>query len=103
MDRFGVPTWTPGLDDAQQDASLNAMSNTDNDAMQQQQQMMHGSGDVKPRLTKEQHDILEREFQKHNKPSTLTKKGYAEKLGVPLDKINVSRASYLIAMLQFVC
>jgi len=99
MDRFGVPTWTPGLDDAQRDASLNAMSNADNDAMQQQQQMMHGSGDVKPRLTKEQHDILEREFQKHNKPSTLTKKGYAEKLGVPLDKINVSRASYLIAML----
>jgi hypothetical protein len=45
--------------------------------------------EVKPRLTKEQHDILERHFQAHHKPSTNTKKGFAENLGVPLDKINV--------------
>ncbi|KAJ9647749.1 hypothetical protein H2199_001523 [Coniosporium tulheliwenetii] len=44
--------------------------------------------DVKPRLTKEQHDVLERHFQEHHKPSTTTKKGFAETLGVPLDKIN---------------
>ncbi|KAF9740953.1 hypothetical protein PMIN06_011613 [Paraphaeosphaeria minitans] len=47
-----------------------------------------GTADVKPRLTKEQHDILERHFQNHHKPSTSTKKGFAENLGVPLDKIN---------------
>ncbi|KAF1964909.1 hypothetical protein BU23DRAFT_41295 [Bimuria novae-zelandiae CBS 107.79] len=47
-----------------------------------------GTADVKPRLTKEQHDILERHFQVHHKPSTSTKKGFAESLGVPLDKIN---------------
>jgi hypothetical protein len=40
--------------------------------------------------TKEQHDILERHFQAHHKPSTSTKKGFADNLGVPLDKINVS-------------
>lgn len=45
--------------------------------------------DVKPRLTKEQHDVLERHFLEHHKPSTATKKGFAETLGVPLDKINV--------------
>jgi hypothetical protein len=46
-------------------------------------------GDVKPRLTKEQHDILERHFQQQSKPTTSTKKGFADALGVPLDKINV--------------
>lgn len=54
------------------------------------QNAMQGTGDVKPRLTKEQHDILEAHFQQQHKPSTSTKKGFAETLGVPLDKINVS-------------
>ncbi|QDS74395.1 hypothetical protein FKW77_005600 [Venturia effusa] len=44
--------------------------------------------DVKPRLTKDQHDILEEQFRLQPKPSTSTKKGYADELGVPLDKIN---------------
>ncbi|KAK7534658.1 hypothetical protein IWX49DRAFT_510556 [Phyllosticta citricarpa] len=44
--------------------------------------------EAKPRLTKEQHDILEAHFQQQNKPSTSTKKGFAEALGVPLEKIN---------------
>lgn len=48
------------------------------------------SCDIKPRLTKEQHDILESHFQKQNKPSTNTKKGFAETLNVSLDKVNVS-------------
>jgi len=47
------------------------------------------AAEVKPRLTKEQHDILERHFQQQPKPSTHTKKGFADMLGVPLDKINV--------------
>jgi hypothetical protein len=51
----------------------------------------NGCTDVKPRLTKEQHDILEAHFQQQHKPSTSTKKGFAESLGVPLDKINVRR------------
>lgn len=46
--------------------------------------------DVKPRLTKEQHDVLEQHFQMQHKPTTLVKKDFASKLGVPLDKINVS-------------
>lgn len=44
--------------------------------------------DVKPRLTKEQHDVLESEFQKQSKPNTNTKKRFAEVLGVSLDKVN---------------
>lgn len=44
--------------------------------------------DVKPRLTKEQHDVLEQHFQVQHKPSTLVKKDFASKLGVPLDKVN---------------
>jgi hypothetical protein len=49
--------------------------------------------DVKPRLTKEQHDILERHFSAQPKPSTSTKKTFADNLGVPLDKINVRRSA----------
>lgn len=45
--------------------------------------------DVKPRLTKDQHDVLEHHFQQQHKPSTNTKKDFAIKLNVPLDKINV--------------
>ena len=49
--------------------------------------------DIKPRLTKEQHDILEAHFQKQHKPNTSTKKQVAENLGVSLDKVNVSTVS----------
>lgn len=47
--------------------------------------------DVKPRLTKDQHEILEQHFRQQPKPSTSIKKGFADALGVPLDKINVGR------------
>jgi hypothetical protein len=47
--------------------------------------------DVKPRLTKDQHDILEQHFLVQHKPSTNIKKEFATRLGVPLDKINASR------------
>lgn len=49
------------------------------------------SCDIKPRLTKEQHDILEAHFLKQNKPNTFTKKQFAENLCVSLEKVNVSR------------
>ena len=49
--------------------------------------------DIKPRLTKEQHDILEAHFQKQHKPNTNTKKQVEEGLGVSLDKVNVSARS----------
>lgn len=47
------------------------------------------SHESKPRLSKDQQDILERHFQAQPKPSTLVKKDFSERLGVPLDKINV--------------
>ena len=50
--------------------------------------------DIKPRLTKEQHDILEAHFQKQHKPNTNTKKQVAENLGVSLDKVNVSPSAF---------
>ena len=46
--------------------------------------------DIKPRLTKEQHDILEAHYIQQTKPNTSTKKGFAESLNVSLDKVNVS-------------
>ena len=49
----------------------------------------HANCDIKPRLTKEQHDVLEAHYQKQNKPSTVTKKGFAESLNVSLEKVNV--------------
>ena len=51
--------------------------------------MVQVCADVKPRLTKDQHEILEQHFRQQPKPSTSTKKGFADALGVPLDKINV--------------
>lgn len=51
------------------------------------------SCDIKPRLTKEQHDVLEGHFQRAPKPNTQIKKGFADTLGVSLDKVNVSCAS----------
>jgi hypothetical protein len=50
------------------------------------------SCDIKPRLTKEQHDILEAHYQEQNKPNTVTKKRFAESLNVSLDKVNVCRS-----------
>lgn len=52
-----------------------------------------GSCDVKPRLNKMQHDFLESEFQKLQKPTTGTKKEFALKLNVTLDKVNVRELS----------
>lgn len=52
------------------------------------------SCDIKPRLTKEQHDILEAHFQRQNKPNTNTKKNFAETLNVSLDKVNVRSLSF---------
>ncbi|QIX02407.1 hypothetical protein AMS68_007924 [Peltaster fructicola] len=46
------------------------------------------SCDVKPRLTKEQHDVLEAHYQKQQKPNTSTKRGFAEALNVSLEKVN---------------
>jgi hypothetical protein len=54
--------------------------------------------DVKPRLTKDQHDILEQHFLAQHKPSTNVKKEFATRLGVPLDKINASRAVMMYAL-----
>lgn len=48
------------------------------------------SCDVKPRLTKEQHDILEAHYLRQQKPNTSTKRGFAESLNVSLEKVNVS-------------
>ena len=50
--------------------------------------------DIKPRLTKEQHDVLEEHYSRQPKPNTITKKEYAEDLGVSLDKVNVSRCRF---------
>jgi len=46
--------------------------------------------ETKPRLGKDEVDILEREFKKNPKPTTQTKRQFAEEMGVDLARINVS-------------
>jgi hypothetical protein len=45
--------------------------------------------ETKPRLGKDEVDILEREFKKNPKPSTQTKRQFAEDMRVDLARINV--------------
>lgn len=51
-----------------------------------------GSHESKPRLSKDQHERLEREFRLNHKPSTAVKKQFSQQLGISLEKVNV-RAS----------
>jgi hypothetical protein len=48
------------------------------------------TNETKPRLGKDEVDILESEFQKNPKPTTQTKRQFAEDMGVDLPRINVS-------------
>jgi hypothetical protein len=48
------------------------------------------TNETKPRLGKDEVDILEREFKKNPKPTTQTKRQFAEDMGVDLARINVS-------------
>ena len=54
----------------------------------------HIPPDTKPRLTKEQHDVLETHFQSQHKPDTNTKKYLAASLHVQIEKVNVSLPDY---------
>ena len=74
-DNRGLPNY--GV--AQQHVSMLAMSNS-------------GSrpSETKPRLAKEDVAFLERAFDANHKPTTQTKRGYAENMGVDLPRINVS-------------
>ncbi|TVY90711.1 hypothetical protein LAWI1_G006829 [Lachnellula willkommii] len=61
---------------AQQSASMTAMPPTAK------------TNETKPRLGKDEVDILEREFKKNPKPTTQTKRQFAEDMGVDLARIN---------------
>ncbi|TDZ61915.1 Homeobox-leucine zipper protein HAT1 [Colletotrichum trifolii] len=56
------------------------------------QGMVHGHGgkttETKPRLSKDEVDRLENEFQKNNKPTSSLKKTLAESMGVDVSRIN---------------
>ena len=47
------------------------------------------ANETKPRLGKDEVEILEREFKKNPKPTTQTKRQFAEEMGVDLARINV--------------
>ncbi len=51
--------------------------------------------EARPRLGKEEVDILEESFKKNPKPTTQTKQGFAEDMGIDLARINVSLKVYL--------
>lgn len=48
------------------------------------------TNETKPRLGKDEVDILEREFKRNPKPTTQTKRQFAEDMRVELARINVS-------------
>lgn len=47
------------------------------------------TNETKPRLGKDEVDVLEREFNKNPKPTTQTKRHFAETMQVDLSRINV--------------
>jgi hypothetical protein len=47
------------------------------------------TNETKPRLGKDEVEVLEREFKKNPKPTTQTKRQFAEDMGVDLARINV--------------
>ena len=49
------------------------------------------TNETKPRLGKDEVDILEREFKKNSKPTTQMKRQFAEDMGVELARINVCK------------
>lgn len=79
-------------------AYTEAQQNMHNYAMAQQSASMMAmpptakTNETKPRLGKDEVDILEREFKKNPKPTTQTKRQFAEDMGVDLARINVSSA-----------
>lgn len=56
---------------------------------------MHGSKQTepKPRLAKDEVELLEREFSKNQKPNSSTKRELAEQMGVEVPRINVGAQS----------
>ena len=58
------------------------------------------TNETKPRLGKDEVEILEREFKKNPKPTTQTKRQFAEDMGVELARINVCSDSLQFAMNQ---
>src|ERR1700710_2094685 len=47
------------------------------------------TNETKPRLGKDEVEILEKEFKKNPKPTTQTKRQFADEMGVDLARINV--------------
>lgn len=54
------------------------------------------TNETKPRLGKDEVDILEREFKKNPKPTTQTKRQFAEDMGVELARINVCSLEHML-------
>jgi hypothetical protein len=53
---------------------------------------MAHTNETKPRLRKDEVEILEREFKKNPKPTTQTRRDFAEDIGVDLARITVKRS-----------
>ena len=60
-------------------------------AISAQKEAEEADASSRPRLTTEQTNVLEEHFQRESKPVTDVKKQLAIKIGLPLDKVNVSK------------
>jgi hypothetical protein len=74
-------------------------SNSMTDLSQMARASQGDKGDTKPRLSKGEVEILERQFQEQHKPSSNTKRQLAERMGVEISRINV-RFDELIGKLK---
>lgn len=59
-------------------------------------QQMSRTTESKPRLSKEEVEVLEAEFQKNHKPNSSTKKALAESMRVDHARINVTTPDNLL-------
>jgi hypothetical protein len=64
-------------------------SNSMTDLSQMARASNGDKGDTKPRLSKGEVEILERQFQEQHKPSSNTKRQLADRMGVDISRINV--------------
>ena len=107
MDYFCNPVFHPGISshnevhlplnyppyiDQQQRPSPYAVPRRSNSMtnLNQVARAHHGEKtDTKPRLSKAEVEILERQFQEQHKPSSNTKRQLADRMGVEIARINV--------------
>jgi Homeodomain len=87
---YNNPVFHPGFDQSHTyPYAMPRRSNSMTDLTQVARGPHGDKSDTKPRLSKSEVEILERQFQEQHKPSSKTKRQLAERMGVEIARINV--------------